>query len=245
MKQLLKKLLTSLHISLTRNQRYDAYTRKILEQILKPDSNAIDIGCHRGEILDLIIHFSPAGKKFGFEPIPEFYKFLETKYANDPLVTISPKALYDNTGTTSFQHVLNEPAYSGIKKRRYDGKQVKINQITVATDLLDRNIPSDIPIDFIKIDVEGAELPVMRGGLETIRRCKPVIIFECGIGASDFYGTRPEQVYDLLNNDCKLKISCLRNFLDKEKSLSKQEFTHLFNTEKEYYFVAHPQTIKN
>lgn len=245
MKQFLKNLLTSLHISLTRNQRYDAFTRTIIRQVLKPGSNSIDIGCHRGEILDLMIRFSPSGKKFGFEPIPEFYSFLETKYTNDPLVSISPTALYDKTGTTSFQHVVNEPAYSGIKKRRYDGKQVKINQITVATDLLDRKIPVETHIDFIKIDVEGAEFPVMKGGVETIRRCKPVIIFECGIGASDFYGTRPEQVYDLLHTDCKLEISTLRKFLNKGNPLSKQEFIDLFNTEREYYFVAHPKIIKN
>jgi len=217
----------------------------ILEQVLKPGSNSIDIGCHRGEILDMMIHFSPSGKKFGFEPIPEFYQSLEDKYTTDPLVTVSRIALYDKAGTTSFQHVVNEPAYSGIKKRRYDGKQVKINQITVATDLLDRIIPSGTQIDFIKIDVEGAELPVMRGGVETIRRCKPVIIFECGIGASDFYGTRPEQVYDLLHTDCKLEISTLRKFLKKENPLLKPEFIDLFNNEQEYYFVAHPKITKS
>jgi len=34
-------------------------------------------------------------------------------------------------------------------------------------------------VDFIKIDVEGHELNVIRGGEQTIRRCKPVIFFEC------------------------------------------------------------------
>jgi len=240
MKQLIKRLLNSLHISLTRNQRYDAYTRIIMEQILKPDSNSIDIGCHRGEILDLIIHFSPSGRKFGFEPIPELHQFLEKKYAHDLLVSIYPIALYDKAGTTSFQHVLNKPAYSGIKKRRYDGKDIEISEITVRTDLLDQIIPCNLNIDFIKIDVEGAEFQVMQGGLETLKRCKPVIIFECGIGASDFYGTLPEHVYELLSDECQLKISTLGKFLKKENPLSKQEFTGLYYSEKEYYFVAHP-----
>ena len=240
MKQLLKKILNILHISITKNQRYDGYTLRILRRVLKPGSNAIDIGCHLGEILDEMIRCSPQGKKFGFEPIPEFYAQLEKKYASDPLVSISPLALYDKTGTTTFQHVVNEPAYSGIKKRRYDGKEVEIHQITVSTDLLDRIIPPDIPIDLIKIDVEGAELPVMRGSLNTIRRCRPVIIFECGIGASDFYGTRPEDVYRLLAAECGLNISTLPDFLNDRHPLSETGFTTLFNEEKEYYFVAHP-----
>jgi len=240
MKQLIKKILNVLHISITKNQRYDGYTLRILRRVLKPGSNAIDIGCHLGEILDEMIKCSPQGKKFGFEPIPEFYAELEKKYSSDPLVFISPLALYDKTGTTTFQHVLNEPAYSGIKKRRYDGKEVEIRQITVSTDLLDRIIPQDVSIDFIKIDVEGAELPVMRGGLNTIRRCKPVIIFECGIGASDFYGTKPEEVFRLLAGECKMKISTLPDFLNDLPSLSEVEFSKLYNEEKEYYFVAHP-----
>ncbi|MEI6456301.1 MAG: FkbM family methyltransferase [bacterium] len=240
MKQILKNILNSLHISLTKNQRYDEYTRKILKRVLKPGSNAIDVGCHLGEILDLMIKSSPEGKKFAFEPIPEFYTHLVKKYSNDPLVAIKQVALYDKTGNTTFQHVVNEPAYSGIKKRRYDGKQVNIRQITVATDLLDRLIPGDIPIDFIKIDVEGAELAVMRGGVNTIRRCRPVIIFECGLGASDFYGTKPEWVFQLLTKECSLKISTLPKFLHNGESLQEKEFSDLFYTEKEYYFVAHP-----
>jgi len=34
-------------------------------------------------------------------------------------------------------------------------------------------------VDFIKLDVEGQELNVLRGGIQTIRRHKPVILFEC------------------------------------------------------------------
>jgi FkbM family methyltransferase len=240
MKQLLKKILNILHITITRNQRYDAYTLKILRKVLKPGSNAVDIGCHLGEILDEMIRFSPQGKKFGFEPIPEFFSHLEKKYSAEPLVSVFPLALFDKAGTTTFQHVINKPAYSGIKKRRYDGKQVEIRQINVATELLDHIIPEETPVDLIKIDVEGAELAVMRGGVKTIRRCRPVIIFECGIGASDFYGTKPEEVYGLLNSECNLHISTLQGFLDGGPLLTGAEFSELYYSEKEFYFVAHP-----
>ena len=118
MKELLKKILGLLHIAVTRNQRYDAYTKRIIRNTLRPGSNCIDIGCHKGEILDLMIRYAPGGRKFGFEPIPELYRELKEKYSADPLVTIDSTALYDRTGTTSFQHVLNAPAYSGIKRRK-------------------------------------------------------------------------------------------------------------------------------
>jgi FkbM family methyltransferase len=240
MKQLLKRLLTLLHISVTRNQKYDAYTQKILQRSLKPDSNCIDIGCHKGEILDLMIKGAPNGKKIGFEPIPELYQFLTAKYSEDPSIAIFPTALYDQTGTTTFQHVLNAPAYSGIKKRKYDGKHVDIDQITVETGLLDHFIPDDLHIDLIKIDVEGAEFKVMKGGRATLRRCKPVIIFEFGLGAADFYNSKPNELHTFLTKECGMKISTLKGYLDHSTSLSESQFRNMFEKGSEYYFVGHP-----
>jgi FkbM family methyltransferase len=239
MKKLLKQLLFVLHISVTRNQRYDALTQKIIERNLKPDSNCIDIGCHKGEILDLMIKGAPNGKKFGFEPIPELYHFLASKYEGDPTVTISPMALYDKTGTTTFQHVLNAPAYSGIKKRKYDGKQVDIVQISVETDLLDHIIQPDVFIDLMKIDVEGAEFRVMKGGAGILKRCKPVIIFEFGLGAADFYNSKPNELHAFLTSECGMKISTLKGFLDHSPELSEARFCSMFNEGSEYYFVGH------
>ncbi|MEI7898113.1 MAG: FkbM family methyltransferase [bacterium] len=240
MKQFLKRILTLLHISVTRNQKYDAYTQKIILRSLKPDSNCIDIGCHKGEILDLMMDGAPLGKKIGFEPIPELYQFLKNKYAGDPHVTIYPVALYDQAGTTTFQHVLNAPAYSGIKKRKYDGKNVDIATITVQTDLLDHVIPASLHIDLMKIDVEGAEFMVMKGGRETIKRCKPVIVFEFGLGAADYYNSKPNELYTFLTLECGLKISTLKGFLDHAPELSETQLCAMFNEGTEYYFVAHP-----
>lgn len=239
MKQLIKQLLSLLNLAVTRNQKYDACTRKIIAQTLNPDSNCIDIGCHKGEILDLMIAGAPAGIKYAFEPIPELHNQLLLKYKAHGNVRIWDVALYDTKGTTSFQHVLNAPAYSGIKKRRYDDKNVEIEQITVKTDLLDNIIPADIPIRLIKIDVEGAEFHVMKGGKQTICRNKPVIIFEFGLGAADFYDSKPHELFNFLCSDCGMKISTLKSFLGKNPSLAEDEFKRLFEEGREYYFVAH------
>lgn len=240
MKQLLKQLLALLHISVTRNQKYDACTRKIINQTLKPGSNCIDIGCHKGEILDLMIEGAPQGLKFAFEPIPELYRALVSKYGSMKGVTLHDMALYDREGETTFQHVLNAPAYSGIRKRRYDERHIEIEQITVKTGLLDQVIPRDVKIDLIKIDVEGAEYHVMRGGRELIRRHRPVIVFEFGLGAADYYNAKPQEVYSLLCEECGLKISTLCAFLKKQPSLTRQAFVSHFESGREYYFIAHP-----
>jgi len=239
MKQLLKQLLTLLNLSVTRNQKYDARTRKIIFNSLRRDSNCIDIGCHKGEILDLMILGAPEGRKFAFEPIPELYQQLLDKYKDNATVQVFDSALYDKQGTTTFQHVLTAPAYSGIKQRRYDERHIEIEEINVKTDLLDNIIPADVAINLIKIDVEGAEFHVMKGGIETIRRCKPVIIFEFGLGAADFYDSKPHDLFSFICSDCGMRISTLSAFIAGRPFLTEQEFRYLFEKGKEYYFVAH------
>jgi FkbM family methyltransferase len=175
---------------------------------------------------------------YGFEPIPELYDFLKQKYAGTKGVEIMPVALYDSKGTTTFQHVVSDPAYSGIRKRRYAKPDTEIRQITVETALLDDIIPETYQADLIKIDVEGAEFHVMKGAEKTIKRCKPIIIFEFGLGAADFYGSCPDAVYDFLVAECGMKLSTLKSFLDRGQFLRREEFKTIYEQGLEYYFVA-------
>lgn len=234
---LLKSVIVHLELPLTQNLKYDIYTKKIMRRVLKNSSNCIDIGCHKGEILDEILKFAPSGNHYAFEPLPHLYKFLQDKYRGKS-ITLYPIALFNTKGVTSFKYVVNAPAYSGILERNYDFPDPEINELKVETDLLDNLIPADSQIDFIKIDVEGAEFPVLQGGVKTICRCKPVIIFEFGIGAADHYGVKPEAVYDFITSDCGLIISTLKGFLKEKENLSREKFCRLYLDRLEYYFIA-------
>src|SRR5262245_57279223 len=53
-------------------------------------------------------------------------------------------------------------------------------------------------VDFLKIDAEGAELSVLRGGLETLKRFHPAIQFELLGAALEKQGSCGAQICDLL-----------------------------------------------
>ena len=161
-RELLKSVIVHLELPLTQNLKYDIYTKKIMRRVLRNSSNCIDIGCHKGEILDEILKFAPSGNHYAFEPLPHLYEFLQDKY-HGKSITLYPIALFNTKGVTSFKYVVNAPAYSGILERNYDFPDPEINELKVETDLLDNLIPADSQIDFIKIDVEGAEFPVLQG----------------------------------------------------------------------------------
>lgn len=237
-RELVKSVIVRLELPLTQNLKYDIYTKKIMRRVLKTTSNCIDIGCHKGEILDEILQYAPSGKHYAFEPLPHLYEFLQDKYKGKN-ITLYPVALFNTKGITSFKYVVNAPAYSGIKERKYDFPNPEISELTVNTNLLDNLIPEDEQIDFIKIDVEGAEFPVLQGGIKTICRCKPVIIFEFGMGAADHYDVKPEVFYEFITSGCGLSVSTLKGFLKGDEKLAKDNFCSLYLDCQEYYFIAY------
>lgn len=236
LKNIVKSGFSLLQIDLTKNMQYDRLTKIIMKQELGTHSNCIDIGCHEGEMLDQMISLSPFGKHIAFEPIPYLFDKLQEKYGHG--TTIHQVALSNKNGEVSFNVVKNAPAFSGIKQRDYHVSNPDIEKIQVATSKLDDLIGQDVQIDFVKIDVEGGEYDVLLGGIETLKRCQPVLIFEFGLGASDFYGTTPAKLYDLIVNQIGLNIYVLDDFISNSKALTLENFSKLYAENSEYYFVA-------
>lgn len=235
----LRAILNILHLDLNKSLEYDRLTKKIMKMVIKPTSNCVDIGCHKGEMLHHILKFAPNGKHFAFEPIPSLFTSLANKYSK--FATILPFALSDTTGTTTFQFVKNAPAYSGIKQRNYDVEKPDIEEIKVEMMRLDDCIPLEIHIDFIKIDVEGGEFGVLQGAKRIIVESKPTILFESGLGASDYYGTNPADLFRFLNSEYSMSVFLLKTWINGGEPLTEKEFTNFFSSNEEYYFLAFPK----
>jgi len=196
MKQWIKEFCIRWGIDLTKNIAYDRMTLELFTKALKPNSNCIDIGCHKGELLLEMLRLAPHGEHFAFEPIPDYYAALQKKFIQYANVHLYACALNNTTGQTTFQYVRNAPAYSGLKRRDYAITQPDIEELSVEVRRLDDVIPPTTTIHFIKIDVEGGEWGVLQGAAQLLARCKPVTLFEFGLGAANHYGTQPEWVFD-------------------------------------------------
>ncbi len=218
----------------THNMRYDVQTFKIMNIVLENESTFIDVGCHKGEVMDQALKLSPIGNHFAYEPIPYLYEELKVKYKD--ICIVKNFAISDNSGNSDFHHVVSNPAYSGIKKRSYP-KEEKINKIKIKTSTLDDELINERRVDLIKIDVEGGEYGVLKGGQKIIEKFHPVIIFEHGLGASDYYNTSSEDVFDFFVNS-KYSLFTLKGFIEESSPLSKEKFNDLYYRNKEYYFLA-------
>jgi FkbM family methyltransferase len=147
-------------------------------------------------------------------------KALREKFSTVEVIT---GALSDRAGETSFQYVSELPAWSGFKQQPYP-QEVQPLTIPVAIMRLDEVVARGIPLAFIKIDVEGAELEVLKGAEETLKNCRPVVLFECAKIHHQNYSTTPEDVYELIQR-CGMGIF----MMDQSGPLSVDEFAEVYH----------------
>lgn len=228
----LRSLRSSLHPRYKRQRFENQNLRLLLESVLTQDSNCIDVGAYRGRILAEILRVAPRGRHIAYEPLPHLNKFLREHY---PSVDVRLAALSNQVGETSYNYVKNMPAESGFQERFHSGEQ-KIEQLTVRTETLDHNLPDGYVPALIKIDVEGAELQVFEGAIETISRYKPVIIFEHGKGGAVYFNTQPSDIYRLLHNEAGLRIFDL----DGSGPYTLSQLEESFALDERWDYVARP-----
>jgi FkbM family methyltransferase len=217
----------------TQDRRDHEAMATIFAAALRPDANVIDVGAHTGDVLADVLRIAPHGRHIGFEPLPDLAIALQRRH---PGVCVRNVALSDTPGTASFTHVLDRPGWSGLKPRPTpDGATARTEQIEVVTERLDDAIPEDHVPALIKIDVEGAELQVLAGAARTLAAHRPLVLFEHGLGSADHYGTRPEQVHDLLAG-LGYRVFDLQG----DGPYDRDRFVETFHTSARVNFLARP-----
>jgi FkbM family methyltransferase len=223
----------------TKNDLYDLLTAEIMRRRLRPDSNCVDIGCHAGAILDEMLALAPRGVHHAFEPLPHLAAALRAKYAGRPNVVLHELALSNAAGTTTFHANRDHPGMSGLERRDYLSEHDRVDRIQVRTDRLDAILPTGVRVDFMKVDVEGAESLVFEGAELCLRRDRPVVVFEHGTISREFYGAGSGVVFELLAA-ADLHTSLLEEYVRGGPPLSREDFIRQVEAGLNFYFVAHP-----
>ena len=231
-----KNIVTKIPFSFVKKIKQGMEVTEVLKQTLKvPEAVFIDVGCHKGEVLDVALKIAPKGDHYAFEAIKGYYDKLIPKYKN--YVYLKNCAITNFIGETEFTHVSSNPKLSGIKERDYP-KNEKIEKIVVKTNTLNNALVNCLRVDLIRIDVEGAEYRVLDGAKDIIFKHKPSILFEHQQGAADYYKNNPDKMWDMLVNQLGMNIQTLQGFIDKKKPFTKSHFQLLFDTGQDIYFVA-------
>lgn len=151
----------------------DAMIDALLERMIKPDWNCVDVGGHLGSVSHLLRTLAPQGHLSIVEASPGKAAMLRATF---PQSTVHAVAVSDNPGEVCFYENLSQPGFSSLANRNNRGAT---REITVPAKRLD-DLVGDDRVDFIKIDVEGFEFPALLGGARMLAREAPVILFEAG-----------------------------------------------------------------
>lgn len=142
----------------------------------------IDIGAHIGKYtMQAAKIVGNYGRVIAFEADPITFKALrEGIMANDFKNALALNiAIYDDEcemvlhSVPIYDRIRLGRAYNSIKRDVGPGVLVEAKPLDLVMDNLNLT-----KVDFIKIDVEGAELEVIKGGRKTIEKFKPTIVVE-------------------------------------------------------------------
>jgi FkbM family methyltransferase len=147
-----------------------------------PGFAAIDVGANDGTSIRMIHKFNPEVEIVSFDPITKpkfrlkrvtFYslalgKIRERVNLYSPIVNDQMLSQYSSFNK---DQMLNQVAFD---------LNIKKNQISTRSTVVEVHTLDDYQIRcyFLKIDVEGGELPVILGGLTTIVKNRPIILVE-------------------------------------------------------------------
>jgi len=151
----------------------------------------VDAGAHIGSVVADVRRYHPSIQVIAVEAVPEKASDLARKF---PGIEVHSCALGEADGEVTFFVDSRRPGYSSLAKRQHSDNDIR--EISVPMRRLDDIISTSAKVEVIKIDVEGAELGVLRGSPDLISRCRPVILFESGPRAGEAMGFTVESLFD-------------------------------------------------
>ena len=171
--------------------------------------NILDIGAQSG-LYTLFAKFLPNATFYSFEPFKLTYDLL---CDNIKLNNINNVKTY-NIGLSNKKEIAIFNTCISHNGLHTFGKNVlrfnDIKQIEIETDTIDNLFyNNNIPVDYIKIDTEGYEYYILKGGEKTIKKYKPYIqleynnvnIEQCNINPIDLDKLIEELEYVVINKE--------------------------------------------
>lgn len=143
----------------------------------------LDIGAHIGSVLADVLAAAPRIEVVALEAIPDKAASLARRF---PQIVVHQCAAGEHNGHVPFFIV---PAASGFSSLAHAPDAI---EITVPMRRVDTLISH---ADVIKIDVEGAELGVLRGATQLVMSSRPIVMFESSLDAAERSGYPLEEMF--------------------------------------------------
>lgn len=158
--------------SLLITKKYEPVETKVIKNLVKEGDIVVDAGANIGYYTVLLSKIvGNKGKVYAFEPGDNCFNLLKKNCGENKCynVVLINKALSNKEGKIKFYMNNTDKASSSIIKE--DDKNI---ETVVKSTTLDKEVTEKI--DFMKMDIEGAELQALQGATASLIFCKKMII---------------------------------------------------------------------
>lgn len=192
--------------ALARGDFWDAHLRPIFDAV-DPACWAIDVGANVG------FHTTYLARRYAqviaVEPHPATVGLLsENLRLNQVIdrVTVIQAAAYDRLTELAISTEVEFPipdewhldTCTSASSICFVPLDQAHGRLVIKTVVLDDVVPPGSPIGLIKVDAQGCDLRVLRGLEQTIRRCRPIVVFEIEPKYMSWHGDPPEGCHTFL-----------------------------------------------
>lgn len=209
---------------------YEQENFSFLKSVCREGAVVLDIGAHIGLFSAIAAKVTgDSGKVFAFEPAPNTLPVLyQTIRINQLGNVISPvnHAMGKETGKITF-FISDEEADNSNSLISYKQDR-KLNAVEVEVNTIDSFVASKklSRVDFIKIDVEGAEFDTIRGGMEVFKKFQPAFILAIHPEPIEKKGDKLEDIYNFILS-LNYNITYRNKFISKETFCANRELIDL------------------
>lgn len=183
-------------------KQYKAEECDAVKFLLRPEDVCIDVGAHAGSWTLPLCRLVLRGHVHAFEALPHYAKALKGLAALCRLknLTIYNSAVSDQSGRVEIAWRTKQGRkLTGNTHMAIAGETDKAECVSVPATTLDDwalGTPNSKSCVFIKIDVEGAELLVLRGASHLIRQNRPAIFMEVVTDCCARYDYTPAMLFE-------------------------------------------------
>ncbi len=186
---------------LLRRDAFEEGEQRFVFQFLQPGMVFLDAGAHHGLYTLLASQkVGPRGRVIAFEPSPRELRRLRWHLAINRCrnVLVDPVALGDVEGASELYVVRKKE--TGCNSLRPPDVHYPVKRVRVQVSTLDARVQRAglDRIDMIKLDVEGAELHVLKGATSVIAHYRPIILSEMEDFRTTPWGYKSLQIYESL-----------------------------------------------
>jgi FkbM family methyltransferase len=153
---------------------WEATTLRIFSEMAQTSDTVLDVGAFVG-IYTLVAAADSSASVVTFEPNQQILPSLRRNISENGFadrVRVIEAAASDRNGDARFTVPPDDWSMASISSDKDQG-DAEVSLVTI-----DEMIGTEVPVDLIKMDVEGAEEAALRGAEQVFKRCRPTLIVE-------------------------------------------------------------------